>query len=447
MSAAVVSPRLVSPHNIEAEKSVLGSVILDAGALLDIVDILKPRDFFVASNGQIFAAMVEMWRKRLPIDLLTLTNYLQERKQLVEVGGASALAELTEFVPTASHAKEYAQIVRSKAVKRRVMEACSQTMARAQDDLLEDTELVAFAQKALLDITESMQTGDVVTARELADAFYEEYAALKEGDATPNVGISTGSEELNRVISGLKAPDLFVLAARPGQGKTSMALNWAVAAGIEGKKVQFVSLEMSPEQLHMRAVSSLSGVEQWKIRCGNTTSEEDARVTAANEAISNITFDVMKGSGRSILDLSAVLTRQKLRGRCDLVIVDYLQLVRGLDMRNRTNEVGEVSRGLKSLAMTLNVPVVALAQLNRESEKRTGDARRPNLSDLRESGSIEADADIVAFIHRDPTLPDYDRTVELIIRKHRNGPTGDVKMHFNPKTTTFTDIQKFKAAA
>lgn len=447
MSATLPSTSLVSPHNVDAEKSVLGSILLDAGVLLDVLDLLKPRDFYVTSNGEIFAAMVEMFRKRLPVDLLTLTNYLQERKQLTEIGGASALAELTEFVPTASHAKEYAKIVRSKAVKRRVMEACSQTMARAQDDLMEDTELVAFAQKALLDITDSMQTREVVTARELADQFYEEYAAVKEGDAQFHAGIPTGSARLNAVISGLKAPDLFVLAARPGQGKTSMALNWAIAAGVAGNKVQFVSLEMSPEQLHARAVSSLSGVEQWKIRCGNTTADEDERVITANDAISNITFDVMKGSARSILDLAAVLTRQKLRGRCDLIIVDYLQLVRGMDMRNRTNEVGEVSRGLKSLAMSLNVPVVALAQLNRESEKRVGDARRPNLSDLRESGSIEADADIVAFIHRDPTLPEYDRTVELIIRKHRNGPTGDVKMHFNPKTTTFTDIETFPAAA
>ena len=435
----------VPPQNLEAEMSLLGAVLIDEEVLSDVADKIHPNDFYDPRHEQIFTAMLKLYEKHSPIDLLTLTERLKSDGELKNVGGAAYLSELTNFVPSSAHATSYAEIVVSAAVRRRLIKAGAQISELAFTDRVEIAEILATAESNLYRVSEASEKSDLVSIESILTESFDRMEELHR-DKGKLRGIKTGFRDLDRLTAGLQKSDLVILASRPSMGKSTLAQNIAYnVASKENKAVLIFNLEMSNSQTVDRMLAEASGVDSWNIRTGNLGDEDFAKISEAMGEMAEAPIFFDDTPGLSILEMRTKARRQAHKTPLRLIIVDYLQLMSaaGKYNENRVQEVSEISRGLKLIARELDVPVLALSQLSRLVEQRPD--KRPMLSDLRESGSIEQDADLVLFLYREDYYnPETERQhiTELILSKHRNGPTGRVELYFHPERLKFMTLDK-----
>ncbi|MDO4742398.1 MAG: replicative DNA helicase [Candidatus Saccharibacteria bacterium] len=438
----------VPPQDIIAEKSLLGAILLSDNVMSEVLTVLRPEDFYDEANATIFKAMVGLYDRHKPIDLLTLTAELKVLKKLKEVGGAPYLAELTNFVPTASHAKAYADIIENASVRRRLIRAGTEIAEKAYEEGADVGDLVGAAEKQLFEVSDKIIKSDYVPMDELLAAAFDRIEELHKNKGALR-GLKTGFRDLDKKTAGLQKGDLVIIGARPAMGKTTFAQNLAYnIASINKRGVLFFSMEMAAGEIVDRMISDVSGVDNWKMRTGNLTSEEFAKIGDALGEMDEIPIYIDDTSSMTVLELRNKARRAVHDHDVGIVIVDYLQLIAGSTRYagNRVQEVTEISRGLKILARELEIPVVALAQLSRNVTGR--EDPRPVLSDLRESGSIEQDADLVMFLHR----PDYYRQnddnyeethiTELLVAKHRHGAVGKIELYFHPELLRFMSLDK-----
>ncbi len=433
------------PHNLDAEKAVLGSIMLRQDALMDVLDIIKAEAFYSERHKIIFTTMIELQSKGEPIDLLSLTNKLQEKNQIDMCGGASYLAELVHTVPSASNITHYAEIVRKKFMMRNLISVSEKISQLGFDEKGEVDEIMDIAEKSVFDLSESGTSQKFQHMKDVIGEAWEQLERLHQNKDEIR-GVPTGFKEIDNKLAGLQKSDLIILAARPSVGKTSLALDMARHAAItHGKKVAIFSLEMSAHQLAQRMLSSESRVDAWKIRTGQQLNEtEFGKLSSAMARLSEAPIYIDDQPGNNILKMRSFARRLKADKGLDLIIVDYLQLIIPTQTKNDNvvQQITEISRALKNLAREMNCPVLALSQLSRAVEQRGG---KPRLSDLRDSGSIEQDADVVMFIHREDRYKDHelrDNMAEILIEKHRNGPTGSVKLKFDDKKASYLSIEK-----
>ncbi|MGA8731763.1 MAG: replicative DNA helicase [Terracidiphilus sp.] len=442
------------PANVDAEKTILGAILLDNAAHSEAAEKLESEDFSLDSHQRIFLRMTELMNAQRAVDIVTLANELSRYKEIESVGGVAYLASLTEGLPLRPVIEEYIRIVKDKSLLRRLMMICSAAIARAADQSETALEVLGAAETELLQasergITHGLQPLDQIVANSFGtiDNLYKESREV--------TGLRTWYDDLDRLTSGLQKGELIIIAARPSMGKTALAINLAQNAAIRGKaKVAIFSLEMSKESLLRRMLASQAGVDQRKLQTGFLGGGDQGKLRHALEQLVESQIFIDDTAGSSLAEMRAKARRlRQTAGGLDLVVVDYLQLMSatlpsagGKRYENRTQEVSAISRGLKALAKELDVPVVALSQLSRASERR-GEDKRPMLSDLRESGSIEQDADVVAFIHREAyynrseEMSDSDKAKsEIIIAKQRNGPTDTIQLFFNSSLTRFDAI-------
>lgn len=431
----------VPPQNLEAEQSVLGSMLLAKEAIDEVTDILTAKDFYRDSHGWIFDAMLSLYAKQEPIDLITLAEELERQNLLEKVGGASYLALLASIVPTAANARYYAEIVAEKSLLRSLIQACTSVIQQCYEAGEEVAALLDEAEKSILQVAQQRRNEGFSHVKPLILEVIDklDMLAKHKGGVT---GIPT-FEALDRYLSGLHSSDLIICAARPGMGKTAFCLNIAQRAAMKSDvPVAIFSLEMSKDQLTQRLLASEALVDQSKLRSGYLDSEDWQRVTLAAGKLAEAPIYIDDTPGVTVMEVRAKSRKLKVEKGLGLLIVDYLQLMQShRRTENRQQEISEISRSLKSLARELDVPVLALSQLSRAVEQ-THD-KRPALSHLRESGSLEQDADVVLFIHR-PDYYDQDTEeqgiAEIIIAKHRHGPTGSAKLAFAAEYTRFLDI-------
>lgn len=434
------------PQNVQAESSLLGSVLLDQDAMTKVADTVSVGDFYESRHNQIFEAMVHLYEQRKPIDVLTLTNKLEDSGQLEEVGGAAYLTELSNSVPSAAHVSYYAEIVAQKSTMRRLIQAAQSITELGFSESEEVDAVLDRAEQLLYEVSEH-KTGQGYRA--IGDVLNESFDRLEElnKNSASLRGVPSGFSELDNKLAGMQNSDLIVLAARPSMGKTSFALNVAHhVAAKEGVPVAIFSLEMSQEQLVDRMLSAEAGVDAWKLRTGKLDDDDFARIGDAMGALSEAPIFIDDTPMSNVMEVRTKARRIQNEHGLGLIVIDYLQLMSGQGKYsdNRVQEVSEISRGLKGLARELNVPVLALSQLSRTVEQRS--PQIPQLADLRESGSIEQDADVVLFLYReDRYQPDTERQqlADLLIRKHRNGPIGEVELYFHEDRTQFRQtVQK-----
>jgi replicative DNA helicase len=445
MADKTVPAGKVPPQNIDAEKSLLGSVLIDEETLADITEHVTLKDFYEKRHGMIYDAMMRLYEKRKPVDLLTLTDELKRKKELEEVGGSAYLTELTNYVPTSAHAESYAEIVAQKAVRRRLIRASGEISEMGFDEESSTQELLQQAEAELFAVSDQSLKQDLVSIETILTDSFDRMEELHRNKGQLR-GVRTGYRDLDNMTAGLQRSDLIILAARPAMGKTTLVTNLAYnVATIAKQSVLFFSLEMSKEQLVDRMLADASGVDAWNIRTGNLSEDDFSKLSDAMGEMAEAPIYIDDTPGVTVLEMRTKARRAAHDAPLGLIIIDYLQLMQGSgrDKGNRVQEVSEISRGLKLLARELNVPVIALSQLSRSVESRT--PQIPQLSDLRESGSIEQDADIVMFIYREAYYnPDTDREniTDLIIAKHRNGPTGKVELYFHPERLRFMSLDK-----
>lgn len=424
------------PQNTEAEASLLGAILIDTDAIVKIADHIRPEDFFDPRHGRIYEALLALYERRSAIDVLTLADQLKGTGFLDMVGGASYLTELTNFVPTAAHVEQYADIVAQKALRRRLIAASADMAALGKDESKALQELIEEAETRLFEVSQQHVKQSIVSIESvLADSF-ERLDDLHK-DKNKLRGIPTGYRDLDNLLAGLQRSDLFILAARPSMGKTAFVLNLAhkVAGGAK-EPVLIFSLEMSKEQLVDRLLAMESGVDAWNLRTGKLTDSDFEHLAEAMGKLGEAPIYIDDTPGITVSDLRTKARREAHTHKLGLIIVDYLQLMSGgsrfASDGNRVQEISEISRGLKGIARELNVPLIALSQLSRSVESRS--PKIPQLADLRESGSIEQDADIVAFLYREDYYePESERKniMDVLIKKHRNGPTGGVELYFD----------------
>ncbi|CAN5755448.1 replicative DNA helicase [soil metagenome] len=441
----VTAVERLPPHNLEAEQSVLGSMLLDRDAIIRIATSLKADDFYHPANGTVYQAVRELYERREPTDILTLSDELSRRGQLDHIGGLPYLASLMDAVPTAVHVEYYAKIVERTSTMRRLIDAGASIVGMGFRNDLEVEDALDRAERAVFDVAQRRATREFVQIQEVLDEIFEKLDTLQH-DRGSLVGVPTGFSELDKLTGGFQRSDLIILAARPSFGKSSFALGIAHAAAVKhGRTVGIFSLEMPSDQVVQRILSIETTVDIHKLRVGNISDKEWGSLSRALGVIGMAPIYIDDSPVLSVMDIKSKSRRLQAEHGLDLVIVDYLQLMQGTRSDNRVQQIAEISRGLKGLARELNVPVIALSQLSRAIENRTG--HRPMLSDLRESGSIEQDADIVIFIHREDKFdPDTDRKdkAEIILAKHRNGPTDAFFAHFFAKTARFTSLEPIR---
>lgn len=435
----------IPPQSIPSEQAVLGSIMLRKDAMHEVEDMVSPDSFYVEKHKLIFKAMLDLSARNEPIDMLSLSTKLSEQKLLDNVGGNKYLAEIVNTVPSSTNVKHYADIVQKKYVLRNLIEAAdyvSELAFEEGDDHMGD--ILDMAEKKIFSVVSSPKNQKFVNLKdELAEA-YERLEKLHENKGMLR-GLPTGFRELDTMLSGLQNSDLIILAARPSMGKTTLALDISRLAAVEKEKsVLIFSLEMSSQQLVDRMLSAQSRVNAWNLRTGNLSSDREfSQLRDSLDKLAKAKIYIDDQAGNSIVRMKALARRIKAEKGIDLIVVDYLQLMStSKNYDSMVNQVTEISRSLKGLAKELDVPVLALSQLSRAVESRGG---KPRLSDLRDSGSIEQDADVVMFIHREDKGKDVmDRTniAEILIEKHRNGPTGKVELYFDEKTTTFLNLEK-----
>jgi len=430
------------PQSVDAERSVLGAVLVDNTAMHVALQRLRPNDFFRDAHRRIFRAMVQLSERAGAIDLVTLKEEMGRAGDLDAAGGPAGLASLADGVPRSAHIEHYAAIVKDRAVLREMIEASSRTIEScfaAEDDA---TEVLDSAEKSIFAIAQDQFRGGFSALREIAD---DAVTHLQKLDGALDVtGLATGFRELDSLTSGFQPSDLILVAARPSMGKTALCLNIAQHAGTRNNRsVGIFSLEMSREQLFLRMLASQARVDGQRVRTGRLRKQEWQELLTAVDVLSECRIFIDDTAGISVLEMRAKARRLALEHGLDLIIIDYLQLMRGRGRyENRNTEVADISRSLKELAKELKVPVIALSQLSRAPEQRGRD-RRPQLSDLRESGALEQDADVVIFLYRpelaDPDDPELEGKAEMIIGKQRNGPVGKIELVFVKKYATFHD--------
>lgn len=430
------------PHNIEAEEAVLGALLIDSDAIYRVLPFLHAEDFYLEKHKIIYEAMVALHERRDPLDLLTLTTELEHREALARVGGPAYLAQLLNAVPSAINVESYGRLVEQAAVRRRMLEAASEIAKLAYNEQLPVDQVVDRAEQALFGVSQKRVTRDLQPIQEVLGVYYDHVENLAAHRGEP-MGIPTGFSDLDKILGGFQRSDLVILAARPGVGKTSLMLGFALHAAEKRRTVGIFSLEMSAEQIVQRMVSSYSRIDAQRLRLGAIEDDEWGRFSEAIARLSELPIYIDDTPAASPLQVRTKCRRLQSERGLDLVIVDYLQLM-SADMRaeNRVQEVSYISRMLKALARELNVPVIAASQLSRAVEQRAD--KRPVLSDLRESGSLEQDADVVMFIYRDDTNaeskePEKANLADIIVAKHRSGPTGSVTLYFNRSLTEFRD--------
>ncbi len=449
LSKETLSAKL-PPQNTQAEISLLGSILLDPESMIKIAEKVRAEDFYEDRHSIIYRQMLQLFEKRRPIDVLTVSERLERSGELEQIGGSAYLTELANTVPSAAHVEEYAEIVRQKAVLRRLIAAAESIIKLAYDSPDDSVEaMLDKAEQRLFDVSKKHMTKSFVS---LSDVLGESFDRLDElhKDHDKLRGLPTGFKDLDNILAGLQNSDLVVLAARPSMGKSTLALNIAKHVAIkEGIPVGFFSLEMSKDQLVDRLLSAESGVDSWKLRTGNLEDTDFEKLNEAYGALYEAPVYFDDSPGLNSLEIRTKARRMQSEHGLGLLIVDYLQLMSSTAGREgRVWEVSEISRGLKSLARELNIPVLALSQLSRSVESRT--PQIPMLSDLRESGSIEQDADVVLFIYREEVYnPETSRQhiAEIMISKHRNGPTGKIELYWHPDKLSFRSLEKAHSPA
>jgi replicative DNA helicase len=433
------------PHNIEAEQSVLGSLLIDRDAIIKVAAYLKPEDFYVSANGTIYKAVLDLYNKREPTDFVTLSDELERRETLDDVGGVSYLSSLLNTVPTAVHIEYYGRIVERHATLRRLIDAGTEIVGIGFQDKVDTEDALDAAERALFEVSQKRQTKDFQAIADVLDRYFDQIDYLQQNRGEV-VGVPSGYTDLDQLTGGLQRSDLIILAARPSMGKTAFSLGLAYGAAIQhGRSVGIFSLEMSADQLVQRLLATETGVDSHRLRLGMIDDNEWDRISRAFGRLSEAKIFIDDSANASIMDVRSKARRLQAESGLDLLIVDYLQLMSGRRSENRVQEISEISRGLKGLARELNVPVIALSQLSRAVETRSD--HRPMLSDLRESGSIEQDADIVMFIYREEKYDensDKKGIAELIVAKHRNGPVGTINLRFFERTARFADLELYR---
>jgi len=433
------------PQHIEAEQSVLGGLMLDNKAIINIADIIRAEDFYSPAHSKIYEAILKLYEKHHPIDILSVTTRLTEDGALADVGGTSYVAKLIDSVPSSFHVGHYAALVKEKKIRRDLVSLSAEINDRAfgdgetgTEDLLDEIEKKVFAvsQRSITQRFQLIKDG-------LKEA-YERIEKLSQGGSELR-GIPCGFPELDSILSGFQRSDLFILGARPSLGKTSLALDFLRHASVKHQKsVALFSLEMSRDQVHDRLISAESGINLWRIRNGKLKDEDFENIQHGLDRLANAKIFIDDTASPNILQMRSMARRLQAEHGLDMVIVDYLQLIQPRTTSdNMVHQITEISRGLKSLARELNVPIIALSQLSRTVEHR--DYKVPRLADLRDSGSIEQDADVVAFIYRrdrdkQNATPEEQNIAEIIVAKHRNGPLGTVRLYFDADCTSFRSL-------
>lgn len=434
------------PQNSEAEASLLGALLIDSDAIVKVADNVNADDFFEPRHKRIFEAISQLYEQHEAIDVLTLTDRLRSNGHLESAGGASYLTELTNFVPTAAHVEQYADIVAQKALRRRLITASKDIVNLGYDESKQLRELIEEAETRLFEVSQTHIKQNIISLEAILAESFDRLDDLHK-DKQKIRGVPTGFKDVDDKLAGFQRSDLVILAARPSMGKTALALNFAHNVAIQSKEpVLIFSLEMSKEQLVDRLLSMESGVDAWALRTGNLTDADFEKIGQAMGTLSEAPIFIDDTPGITVSDLRTKARREAHQRPLGLIIVDYLQLMSGGSRFgndfNRVQEVSEISRGLKGIARELNVPVLALSQLSRSVENRS--PQIPQLADLRESGSIEQDADVVAFIYREEFYnPETDRKkmTDILIKKHRNGPTGGVELYFDNEKQRFRSVE------
>jgi replicative DNA helicase len=436
----------MAPHNTEAEEAVLGSLLIDPDAIFKVAPFLGPEDFYREKNGWIYDAISDLHNRREPADFVTLCDELERRGQLEEVGGAAYITSLINAVPTAIHAEYYGRIVERTAILRRLISAAGQIAGIAYEEAEDVDEVVDRAEQILFGVSQRRIARDLVPIKQIIGDYYDRIDYLYQHRGEP-IGIPTGFPLLDKLLGGLQPSDLVIVAGRPSMGKTSFVLSLAQTAARKfNQRAAFFSLEMSAEQVVQRLISAETGIDSQKLRLGNIEDDEWPIFVQATGILSEAPIFIDDTPSISALQMRTKARRLHAEHGLDLVIVDFLQLMRG-DVRaeNRVQEISSISRSLKGLARELSVPVVAVSQLSRAVETRHDHI--PILSDLRESGSIEQDADVVMFIYREEMYnPDTElkNIADIIVAKHRNGPTGKIPLFFKKDLAQFHEIELYR---
>ena len=436
---------LTPPQNLDAEKSLLGAMLLDKDTLLRVIDVVRPEDFYDERHGLMFGAMRELYDEHKPIDLVTVTDILTNQGKIDIVGGASQLAALSTGTPSAAHAVQYAEIISNKATLRRLISAASNIgeMAFREGSSLDET--LDRAEQALFNVSRKHLKTSFTPVREVLTGTFERIDALYENRGQLR-GIPTGFKDLDSLLAGLQNSNLVIIAARPSMGKTSIALNIAANAAGQGHySVGIFSLEMAKEELVERLLASEANIDSWKMRTGNLTEQDFPAISDAMGKLAEMPIYIDDVSFANVLEIRTKARRLKAEKGLDLLIIDHIQLMEGSErrMESRVQEMSEISRSLKALAKELAIPVIAISQLSRAVEQR--DKKIPQLADLRESGSIEQDADVVMFVYREDYYnPNTERKhiADILVAKHRNGPTGKVELYFDANHMQFRDLER-----
>ena len=432
----------IPPQNLEAEQSVLGSVLLEPEALSRVLEVMAGDDFYREAHRKIFSSMLDLFRKGTPVDLITLTEILQNKGQLDEIGGASYLTSLTDAIPSAIHVDVYARIIREKSILRRLINRATEIASKGYSFTGDAEDLLDEAEKIIFEISEDkinplVYPLSLVIKESMPD--HRKFIDRKE----MVTGVPSGFTQLDKLTSGFQNSDLVIIAGRPSMGKTAFALNIARNAAVDYEvPVVVFSLEMSRQQLAIRMICSEAKVDSNKVRTGFFGDREWPKLTAAAGHLSDAPIFIDDSPTMTVLQMRAKARRLKAEQGLGLVVIDYLQLMKGREgSERREQEISEISRSLKALAKELNIPVIALSQLNRRPEGR--DDKKPVLADLRESGAIEQDADVICFIFREEMYDENSKhkgIAEILLRKHRNGPTGSVPLKFFNEQTRFEDL-------
>lgn len=447
MADRKIDPK-IPPQNVDAEMSLLGALLIDTDAIVRIADAIDVKDFYDEKHQRIYEAIKKLYERHRPIDVLTLSNQLKDDGFLDVVGGATYLTELTNYVPTAAHVEHYAEIVAEKALRRRLIKASQEIVGIGYDEGKPVKEIIEEAESELFLVSQKHVKQDIESIESVLATSFERLDELHRNGGKVR-GIPTGFKDLDNVIAGWQKSDLVILAARPAMGKTVLALNFAHKVATKAEMpVLIFSLEMSKEQLVDRMLSMESGVDAWNIRTGSLSNDDWERISEAMGTLAEAPIYIDDTPGITISDMRTKARREQHQRQLGLIIVDYLQLMSGGARfggdGNRVQEISEISRGLKSIARELNVPVIALSQLSRSVESRS--PQIPQLADLRESGSIEQDADMVMFIYRDeyynPETTEKPHVADILIKKHRSGPTGNVELFFDANKQLFKTLDR-----
>lgn len=433
----------IPPQNLEAEQSVLGSLLIDKEAVFKVADRLRPEYFYREVHGDIYAAITALYDRREPADMITVPAELKKMGKLEKVGGLGYLTDLVSAVPTAANVIHYASLIRDSFTRRRLIEASTKVVEMSYGEASDTAALLDRAEQALFGISQESLRRKFTPLKDVLEISFDRLDELQKSPGSLR-GVPTGLRSLDHRLSGLRESELIILAARPSLGKTSLALNIAQHAAVKKKiPLALFSLETSAEQLTDRFLAAQGEVDGWKIATGRLGTEEFRRIGEAMGVLAEAPIFIDDTPGISVMEMRTKARRLQMEQGIKLIVVDYLQLIHGRGLESRVQEVSEISQALKNLARELRVPVLALSQLSRAVESRGGSGK-PQLSDLRESGSIEQDADVVMFLYR-PDAEDREM-INLLIAKHRNGPTGEMSLYFKGSQTRFFEIESKQAA-